>query len=94
MALACRARVASACRANIAVETWENQKRAAPRRDNTPGAARRLSCEVKARTEEIEPMMLCKRIVAIASAGLVCAGSGNPEPVRLLAERQPDPHHH
>lgn len=31
--------------------------------------------------------MLCKRIVAIASAGLVCACSGNPEPVRLLAER-------
>lgn len=31
-------------------------------------------------------MMLCKRIVAIASAGLVYACSGNPEPVRLLAE--------
>ncbi len=31
--------------------------------------------------------MLCKRIVAIASAGLVCACSGNPEPVTLLAER-------
>lgn len=31
-------------------------------------------------------MMLCKRIVAIASTGLVCACSGNPEPVRLLAE--------